>query len=1201
MLIRDIFETRIEEKIEPVIKVGERHDEKKLAAEIGSYVVTPTIEQYLDNFLEHYTDTFRLPTTEIGVWISGYFGSGKSHLAKIAALLVENRVLDGVATAKRFESRIPPQAPRRDSIVRSLFRLSQGDSQVMAFNLNTLADSRTTPLPRLLLSQYYQAQGYGSNFLYARVIEAELDRRGKLAELHTAVERLAGRPWNEVQANPNFYAKSFYRAACEVAPEVFASPEEVLQALRNAEKGELYNVQFLVQTILDGLARREQMAGKPCRLVLVLDESGQWIEDDAGRLAQLQALVEESAAKGQGKIWVFVTTHEDMGSIYQNARALKGDMKKIEGRFRFKFNLTTENIELVLEDRLFKKKLAGQREVSQAYQENPGVLRDLGELKNANQKLPPCVEERFVNFYPFFPYHIYFIPEIVKSLRSAGGRGEQLSGSTRTLLAIAQDIMRAGRRDYLNTPVGEMVTFDEVYANLAGEGEVNADVRREIKRIEEVVPDATSLTRRAAEVLYLLQQLTYVPRTIDNLARLLVEQTSDDLAVIINRLQPELTKLVQARMVARIGEEYEFLTGERRTFEEDVANEKADLKMQNLESGLAKLATTDLLGFTTVPFKGAEFPARLYFDDTVTSRDGSVDIRVYSPLAAMTLKPPDLEDRSLRPDEQQTIFVLCDRVPGFDEQLKYYLAMQTVVDRWKGDPGKSPDAHRLASERESNDLDKVRRRVVDGIQTGLRQAQIIFRGSSRALFPKSGQSSGEALRLELATFWPTLYPKYERVPVRIVNEQRAILDVLNGNKNLTSDVQSLRLLDAAGQLDRHAPLLDALRTYLTTRQERQERTLGRDLLNQFTPPPYGWDAGAIRVGIAALVRAGDLRVVLNKKPFTNPADPELQNALRVSREFDRVELVLEETEPDPEVLLEVRKLLLRLAGLRKLDETPAALAEVMGTFAAELLQQAAGVARWAEPADLPLPPQFYEGREVFEKLLALTNPLHRVNEIQVQRDHLTGYVQAIRQAAEFVDKGGKTFLEMREFAFAIVYIADYLPPGGSAQTFLSNWRTARQQASLIEAGVWRELQQSKATAGLELEQQVAARREAARQEIEATLSTLPQELAARGLSAEELQETLTARIRAFLANLTTEADLARLANQPSQLVRELRQAIQAEVDKRRPQPKPVRPIRIRDVVKYSRIETVKQWEQIRDRLDEAVKNALAAGDEVEIN
>src|SRR6266496_6506089 len=112
MKLAEIFETRIEEKIDPVIKVAEVQDDGKLASEIGSYVVTPTIEKYIDEFLEHYTDTALLRTTEIGAWISGYFGSGKSYLAKILALLVENRRLHGHAACTRFEGRIPPAAPR---------------------------------------------------------------------------------------------------------------------------------------------------------------------------------------------------------------------------------------------------------------------------------------------------------------------------------------------------------------------------------------------------------------------------------------------------------------------------------------------------------------------------------------------------------------------------------------------------------------------------------------------------------------------------------------------------------------------------------------------------------------------------------------------------------------------------------------------------------------------------------------------------------------------------------------------------------------------------------------------------------------------------------------------------------------------------------------------------------------------------------
>lgn len=216
MKIADLFETRVEEKIEPVIKVGERGDEHKLASEIGSYVVTPMIENYLDDMLEHFTDTLLNKTTEIGIWISGYFGSGKSHFAKIFSLLAGNPVLEGVSASKRFESRVPHDAPRRGSILRSLSRVDQCKTDVLAFNLNTLADSRSRPLPALLLSQYYLVRGYSGNLIYARVIEAELDKQGKLPALHTAVEARAKKPWADIQKNLSFYRTHLYSAACEV-------------------------------------------------------------------------------------------------------------------------------------------------------------------------------------------------------------------------------------------------------------------------------------------------------------------------------------------------------------------------------------------------------------------------------------------------------------------------------------------------------------------------------------------------------------------------------------------------------------------------------------------------------------------------------------------------------------------------------------------------------------------------------------------------------------------------------------------------------------------------------------------------------------------------------------------------------------------------------------------------------------------------
>ena len=709
MKIADLFETRVEEKIEPVIKVGERGDEHKLASEIGSYVVTPMIESYLDDMLEHYTDTFLNKTTEIGIWISGYFGSGKSHFAKILSLLAGNPILESIAASKRFESRVPHDAPRRASILRSLSRVGNCETDVLAFNLNTLADSRNRPLPALLLSQYYLSRGYSANLIYARVIEAELDKRGKLPALHAAVEARAKKPWAEIQRNLAFYRTHLYSAACEVAPDVFSRPQDVDQSLKEAERGELHNVAFMVDTILTDLNEREKKTKKQQRLLLVLDESGQWIEDDQGRLSQLQALVEEAAIKGQGKLWLIVTTHGDMGSIFKEARALEGDMKKIEGRFRFKPALTTENIELVLEDRLFKKTIAGRKKIEDLYESRgSGLLRGLGELANVTSRtLPACTKEKFATYYPFFPYQVHLIPEIVKTLRSKGGRGEQMSGSTRTLLAITQDILRAGRRKYLDEGLGALVSFDELYNNLSGEGEISPDVRTELARIKETVPGATPLTPRVAEVLFLVREVPFIPRTKDNIARLLVETVEDDLTTVLGRVEPELARLIAAGLVARIGEEYEFLTGEKRTFEEEVTTIDQQYMLQDRERGLkvnfvqeaGKNHWRRWLDSDVVTYREQEFFFKPVIDDAVLSGGkGDVTLKLYTPLSFGRVTLDDMENQSLRSEEQTTLFFLCGRVNAFDQDLTRYLAMKEVIGNWKGDAHKSEDARKLAQD-----------------------------------------------------------------------------------------------------------------------------------------------------------------------------------------------------------------------------------------------------------------------------------------------------------------------------------------------------------------------------------------------------------------------------------------------------------------------------------------------------------------------
>lgn len=1206
MFIKEIFETKIEEKIDPVIKVGERENDHKLAAEIGNFVVTPALEQLLEEVLEHYTDTILSATDETGVWISGYFGSGKSHLAKILSLLIENQTLDGISATERFKSRIPPSSLHHDALIRHLSRISQCSTNVLAFNLNTLIGSKETPLPLVLLNQYYISKGYSSNHIFAKVIESELDKMGKLDALHSAAERLINKPWKDIQKNPGFYWKKLYAAVCEVAPDNFSSVDEVEAALKGAEKGDLYNIQYLVSTLIADLKTQEEKEKKPCRLMLVMDETGQWIGDDGDRLHLLQAFIEEAGSRGQGKIWVTVTTHEDMSSIIRNAKGLRTDMKKIEARFRFKISLTTENIELVLEDRLLKKNVAGINEIASVYQANAGVLRGMGQLDDTLQKLPDCSQESFEKFYPFFPYHIHLIPDIVKSLRSAGGRGEQLSGSTRTLLAITQDIITTGRRNYLKSPVGDLVSFDEVYGNLEG-SEVNPDVRKELSRILERVPGATELTRRVAEVLYLIREIGYIPKTIQNLAKLLVERTDDDIAAIVRKITPELEKLQKAKIVARIGDDYEFLTKEGRNFEEEVIETMSSLRWQDVLQGIEDL-DLKFVDFSTIPLLGWECPVKIFYDNNEVTRNGDVRIQIYSPLERLGGRQiTEIEEDSTHQKNEYTIFVLSGMVLKFDEQIKYYLAMKNVIDLWKGDPHKSTEAQQLASSREGNELKKQRDKIQDSVNESLRQAQIIFKGSSRSLAVKKDQTSSQALREELAQFMPGIYTKYEKVPYRVQKEQNLIVDILKGDHTLTADMKGIKIYDKAGGIDKQSPLLFEISTFMDSKRSIKERVLGNHLIEKFSQPPYGWHQGAIRAGVAALVRSGDMKVIIEKKPFTNPADSQLHNALKSIRDFNKVQLEMEESETDKSVLVDARKVLIGLTGTRNIPEIPQGLSDKMKVFAEAQKKLADDTMRWANAARLPLSKDFYAGKEAFEQFVGLSNPHHVISEIMAEKDRLPGYVQAIGTSHTFTDKWGTAFTEMKDFAHELTAIQSWLTENGRALAFLNNWDTAITQATIMQDDVWKILQQSRNDALMEITELVNKLKTDAEDKITAAEQTI-QQLFADADMPDKYHEN---GIKQTLENLKKELDdstgIAATINNVVQVKRRIAQlitSVQDEIAKAKPEfigeKRQKERIKVVGSGKTQTIKTETEWNSFRDSLDKKVKTALSQNKTVEL-
>ncbi|MFQ6044314.1 MAG: BREX system P-loop protein BrxC, partial [Candidatus Poribacteria bacterium] len=632
MLIKDIFASPIERPIKGVIKVDELSD-ADVIQELSEYVLTESIERNLMDFLEVYAESRLHPTDRVGVWISGFFGSGKSHFAKILGHLLENRVVDGKPAAERFHLRLAG-SPNESDIKALLFQLAANfDNHTAMFQIKAEEDQMVKDsMTKILYRQFLLMQGFSSDFGIAQV-EIDLMREGKYEEFKKIIAEQRQKPWEEARKVMLLVQKDMATALAQLFPNQYRNPQEALAALKQA-RGQLSLTPSSLATQMVEFVRalEEKSNGKTARLVFIIDEMGQFIGDDSQKLLELQSIVEQFAVKGKGKLWLIVTAQERLDEIIAGVKQKRADFVKIGDRFHTKLELTSENIEKVIEERMLKKREIHKPALLDYYKEHAGAIGNIATLQNANRQLPACDADNFLKTYPLMPAQLDIIPDIFRALRSAGQRFTPLSGSERSLLGVVQSVIIDDRTDIKNADIGRIATYDEIYDMV--EHEIDTQVRRDIAEVERLLHYPAFSLRRILKALYLIQQLTWIPRSLDNLTRLLMRNIEEDFSATRNAVEGGLEQLIEGKYVVEVDNQYKYLSGDERKIEEEIAAFKPK------HNDIRREARKILLGlsnrFTDIHYKKlAHIPiVALADEESVDARKtGDVTLEVYSPIA----------------------------------------------------------------------------------------------------------------------------------------------------------------------------------------------------------------------------------------------------------------------------------------------------------------------------------------------------------------------------------------------------------------------------------------------------------------------------------------------------------------------------------------------------------------------------------------
>jgi hypothetical protein len=351
MNIAELFQKDINRNINGVIKVGQQ-DDVNIRQELEEYVVTHELNKHFDTFFGRFTDALNHPTDKMGVWISGFFGSGKSHFLKILSYLLENRSLGNSCALDYFDSqRIPDPL-----LLGNIEKAARSSCDVILFNIDSKADANNKndkeSITKVFQKVFDEHLGYFGTVLAIAEFERQLDKQGKYQAFKDAFLAESGLSWSE-----NRDAWGFHQDAISIALQTSTgmSADAASRLLDLNEQNYTLSPEKFAKTVKQYLDSKSPQH----RLIFMVDEVGQYIGEDSRLMLNLQTVVEDLGTHCQGKAWVVVTSQEAMDEITKNK--IKGeDFSKIIGRFYRPLNLSSANTDEVIKLRLLGKTDAAQ-------------------------------------------------------------------------------------------------------------------------------------------------------------------------------------------------------------------------------------------------------------------------------------------------------------------------------------------------------------------------------------------------------------------------------------------------------------------------------------------------------------------------------------------------------------------------------------------------------------------------------------------------------------------------------------------------------------------------------------------------------------------------------------------------------------------------------------------------------------------------
>ena len=826
MQLKEMYEKPIDRDIKGVIKVGQ-DDNENIKQELEEYVLTDEIYKYINDFYDSYKKSLVDYTDKMGVWISGFFGSGKSHFLKILSYLLENKYVDNKYAVEYFNEKI-----KDPMLIADMRKSSDITTDVILFNIDSKSESQFKSSRDAILKVFNKVfdemQGYCGSLPWVADMERQMVKENVYDKFKEEFYKESGSLWEESREDI-FYEEDSVIASLMNTRNM--SEESARNWFNKAEENYTLSIEKFAKRVSQYLESK----GNNHHVVFLVDEIGQYIGDDSQLMLNLQTVVEDLGTYCGGKCWVIVTSQQDIDSITK----VKGnDFSKIQGRFNTRLSLSSSNVDEVIKKRLLSKNQGAKDSLQILYDKNSSILKNLITFTSDTAEMKTYQDYKdFSEIYPFIPYQFNLLQKVFEGVRTHGASGKHISEGERSLLGAFQE----SAVKYNNQEIGTLIPFNTFYDT------IETFLDGTIKSVVNKAKDNDRLKEFDVEVLKLLFLLKYVKEVrpnLENIATLMVKNIDEDKIELKKNIQRSLNRLIRETLVQKNGELYIFLTNDEQDINKEINN--ISIEISETINKVGEIVFEEIYKNNKFRYSPKrDFSFNKYIDSTSYGlANNEIGIRIITPYNDLDdMSEQDLRMLSAR--ENNVIIKLANDTTFLEEiesslKIERYMRLNSALKS-----NSNIEAIKLVKAGEKNER---RERANLLLRELIRTSDIYVNNEKLDIKEKNPE---ERINDALRSLVDIVYSKLGYIKKSITSTKEIVDILLNDNNQVT--INSLNE-------NPNKNAVDEINRYIERQSIGNNSITVKSVINHFIKAPFGWSDLDIEGIIAYLFKNQNIKM-----------------------------------------------------------------------------------------------------------------------------------------------------------------------------------------------------------------------------------------------------------------------------------------------------------------------------------------------------